>query len=221
MSVYAAIYRTEEVRLDGRTVKGLAYPELGPLCGALQLLSGDRVIGATRADQFSLRAATKNLRDGWCAFSVKLRPADFILSDIVTLRCLKSGAMVFEVEYSSVDWGPERETLRRHTSIEALLRPQSYGETCDARSYFALIERTTKAFDDRRFIEFVYKLLLKREVDSEALDRYLRNLLLNTERHDIFDILTSSSEYTLIEAKRFLSPYDEDFPVSPVFAPVD
>ena len=221
MSRYAAVYRTDMVRIDGTNVSGLAYPQRGPLCCALELVSGGRIVGAFRANQFSSAAAVKGLRDGWCAFNFNLRPADFIFSDVLRLRCLSTQAAVLDVEHSSMNWRQIATpgALRRRIALETLLEGQSHGEDSEARTYYALIERTTELFDNWHFIEFLYRLLLGREPDAEALASYRPMLHSRSGRSRIFDIIASSEEFNSKNHGRFPSPYDENFPALPVFAP--
>lgn len=218
MTFYAPVSGADEIRLVGPKLTGLAYPAQGPLCCALQLVSGDIVVRVVRADKFSENALGKGLRDGWCGFEVEPVDADFIFSDVLTLCCAISLKSLFVLRYNS--WALKRKAqpmALRVDSLETLLNDASPRAACDGAAYWALLERSTKSDDNRLFLERLYLALLGRSIDGEALNFYLQLLRNGVGRQVAFNEVANSEEFASKVRGRFLSPFSGEFPVIPKF----
>ncbi len=222
MTEYSPILGSQDVQLSGGVLEGLAYPERGPRCCALELVSGGRVVRAARADKFSESAVGKGLRDGWCGFAVAPRAGDFIFSDQLLIRCAVSGAKVAVLEHDeweSAQAGRETKTSSG-VSVMSLLASRSTRAACDPAAYWRLLDRTTREFSDRVFVEQLYLIIVDRHADEHGLSSYTTRLRAGLGRRGVFDGMIGSEEFTHKVGGRFLSPFSQDFPIVPKFEPV-
>ena len=217
MTEYSPILGSQGVQLAGGTLEGLAYPERGPRCCALELGSGGRVVRAARADKFSELAAGKGLRDGWCGFAVAPRAGDFIFSDQLVVRCAVSGAKVAVVEHD--EWARAQAGRDTRTSsgvsVTSLLASRSTRTACDPAAYWRLLDRTTREFSDRVFVEQLYMIIVDRPADEHGLSSHVNRIRAGLGRRGVFDGMIGSEEFTHQVGGRFLSPFSQDFPIVP------
>ena len=179
------------------------------------------MVRATRADKFSESAAGKGLRDGWCGFAVAPRAADFIFSDQLIVRCAVSGARVAVIEHDEWALAPGRETKTSgNVSVMSLLASRSTRTPCEPSAYWRLLDRTTRAFSDRMFVEQLYLIIVDRPADEHGLSSYTTRLKAGLGRRSVFDGMIGSDEFTDKVGGRFLSPFSQDFPIVPKFEPV-
>jgi hypothetical protein len=220
--IYAAIHECKELSLDGTTLCGLAYPKTGPHCCAITLVSDGRIVGAIRADQFSMFAAESDLRDGWCAFRVVLAYEHFIFSDQLVLKCMVSGNVVHIVEFDSVRWGNDAAISPQSlpVPITDLIFPGRGSVRADLCAYHQLIERISKPLNDEQYVNFAFKFILGRDADSDGKNAYVSFIRETGDRKAMLLALWNSQEFAEKRRGYLPSPFAESFPAIPNFVPV-
>jgi hypothetical protein len=101
--MYAPVRRLSEVTVKNGRLSGQAYPEAGEPC-AIELVSGPHVIGAVRAERIADRKGNGSKNPEGFGFGIDLRPADFVFSDELVLRCAVSHEVLHVVHFGAVEW---------------------------------------------------------------------------------------------------------------------
>ncbi len=220
--IYSIIHGCDGLRLRGSQFDGLAYPQAGPHCCAVKLVSDGRIVGAVRADQFSAFAAEQRLRDGWCAFHIELKHDHFIFSDRLVLQCMVSGREIHAVEFDAVSW-EDREAELQHSKmvpLGELLGPRAPSAQADIRAYQPLIDRVADRLNDEQYVAFAYRFILGRDADEAGKAWYVSIMRDTGDRNAILLDLLKSKEFTDNRRGRLPTPFDEQFAAVPLFLPL-
>jgi uncharacterized protein DUF4214 len=220
--IYSAVHECKELRLDGATLYGLAYPKTGPHCCAINLVSDGRIVGAVRADQFSKFAADSDLRDGWCAFHLELAHDHFIFSDQLVLQCMVSRNVLHIVEFDAVPWG--HSVALAPQSVPVALSDLTFRWSASVRrdihAYHPLIERIVEPLNDEQYVNFAFRFILARDPDDDGRGAYLSSIRATGDRKAVLLALWSSDEFAERRRGYLPSPFDEAFPAIPIFLPL-
>src|SRR6195952_722234 len=80
----------QETSLSG-SIRGIASPSAGTKPCALVLVSGKNMISTTAANTFAAEAETRQIRLGWCGFTIGGLGQALAGGKDIELRCLVSG----------------------------------------------------------------------------------------------------------------------------------
>lgn len=215
MAIYAPIVGWSASK-EGNAISGVAWPDNGPFCCAIALVSSNRMLAAIRADLYSSTAAKNKIRDGWCGFSIDILPEYFLFSDQIEFRCLATGKLlekfcfdVFEFDESGIS----RNQGPIPIDVDGTLKDQ------ELLSFLPLVRRLSGVLDDERYVEFLYRFLFAREPDHVGQQTQLSMLRNGVSRETLYKTLVGSSEFLARKSLGIRSPFDESFPVAPKFEP--
>jgi hypothetical protein len=216
--IYEPVYRMENFSFEDGWMRGWAYPQTGSRCCALGLYNDAALIFALRCDRFSQEAADRGIRDGWCAFELRVGPELFVQSDRATIRCLRSGVELGAVERGS-QW-PASHSARKleHGTVEKLMAGDEHGIFA-IEPYLPVIERLAIHLSDENLGAFLFRFLLRRTPDEEGLAIYTRQLRAGVPCMNIMDELMNSDEYKKLKNVPFPNVFSEDFRELPIFLP--
>lgn len=218
--IYEPVYRIDKLRVEQGRVGGWAYPKSGPRCCALGLFIGSTLVFAARCDRFDREAAVHGVRDGWCGFAFDLDPEFFVQADVCEIRCLSSGSQLGSFQLGRDSVRDTKADAARRRSLQSLIE-RNDDEDVTLDCYLNVMERMASQRSSEQTVTFLFQFFLRRLPDPEGMRSFTVRLDRGEPYREVLRSMVESEEFGRWKDKPLPNIFSDQFPESPIFAPVE